>query len=194
VAAPEHPQPERSGQDLAGPADLVDRHTARALELLPELDPEVEAAVARITKLARYLDRTLAETLAGFDLSLGEYKLLVQLRIAAPRFRLTPSELSDTLLVSSGAMTNRLDKLEAAGYVARRPDPRDRRGVHVLLTAAGRRRIEEAIRIQADKEVRLLETLAPDEKSALNALLRKLMIGFEAALGPPPRRVRAEAE
>jgi DNA-binding MarR family transcriptional regulator len=174
------------------PRDLVDRHAAQALELLPELDPEVEGAVNRIWKLARYLDKAMVETLSRYGLSLGEYKLLVQLRLRAPHFRATPGDLSEALLVSSGAMTNRLDKLEAAGLVTRRPDPRDRRGVQVLLTADGRRRIDEVIRIQAGREARLLEGLDADEKHALNGLLRKLMVWVEGLMGPPPRKPPSE--
>jgi DNA-binding MarR family transcriptional regulator len=168
--------------------DIVDRHVAWARQLLPDLDQEVEGAVTRIHKLNRYLDKSFAETVARFGLGLGDYKLLWTLRVRGTGARMTPTELAESLLVSSGAMTNRLDRLETAGYVARTPDPRDRRGVLVELTPAGTDITDRAVRLQGATEARLLSALDDAEKEALNALLRKLMLAFEAEMGPPPRR------
>ena len=167
--------------------DLVDRHSQTAFERWSFLDPDVEGAVSRIMKLQRYLDRSLGETLSKNGLSHGEYKTLIQLAMADPPHRLSPGELSQHQMLSSGAMTNRLDRLEKSGFVRRLPDPNDRRGVLVELTDAGAEVLETAIQVQAKREIELLDVLSAREKKDLNVLLRKLMISFETSLGPPPK-------
>ncbi|HEY1330458.1 MAG TPA: MarR family transcriptional regulator [Actinomycetota bacterium] len=173
--------------------DVIDRHCKLAIHELPSIDPQVEGVVSRIAKLDRYLDRSMAETLSAYDLTDGEYRVLLQLRLGADRER-SPGDLSRSLLVSTGAMTNRLDRMEEAGLVVRKPDPRDRRGILVALTDTGTKLIEEAVGEQAAKEIELLTPLTLAEKKSLNGLLRKLMLSFEAKMGPPPKRTPADAE
>jgi DNA-binding MarR family transcriptional regulator len=88
--------------------------------------------------------------------------------------------------LSSGAMTNRLDRLEQSGFVRRLPDPDDRRGILVELTPEGKRVYEEAVGVQGRKESLVASALSVPEKKQLNALLRRLMIEFERAEGGPP--------
>src|SRR3954470_2612734 len=98
------------------------------------IDPEVEGVVDRIARIGKFLGTAFEETLAGHGLSHGEYKLLLRLATRSADNRLSAGDLSRALLLSSGAMTNRLDRLEAAGLIRRVPDQRDRRGVLVELT------------------------------------------------------------
>jgi DNA-binding MarR family transcriptional regulator len=92
---------------------------------------------------------------------------------------MSPGELGEELLLSSGAMTNRLDKLEAAGFVAREPDPNDRRALIVRLTPAGIGKIDEAVNAAAHNEFAVVSVLTAAEQRRLNGLLRKLMLSFE---------------
>lgn len=171
---------------------MVDGHVDQAIREFPEIDASVEAIVSRIDKLSRYLNRGMAESLARHELTEGEYKVLVKLRLAGDPYRLSPGELSQMLLLSTGAMTNRLDRLEEGGLVVRRPDPRDRRGILVELTSRGQDVLVAAVREQAAKEAKLVEVLDGDERERTNELLRKLLIHFEELMGPPPRHSEQE--
>jgi DNA-binding MarR family transcriptional regulator len=130
--------------------------------------------------LERRLRQAQESTLAEHGLSLGEWKALTHLRHAPP-VGLTPGELSRKLMLSSGAMTNRLDQLERAGLVRRRPDPADRRGVRVDITDDGNRVWAESANAQAIKESLVASALSEREQHELNTLLRKLMLEFERA-------------
>ncbi len=102
--------------------------------------------------------------------------------------RMSPSQLSDRLHLSSGAMTNRLDRLEAQGLIARLPDPKDRRGVLVELTAKGDEIFHAAIELQIEREKELCAPLTKTERAELSRLLRKLIANIEDAPGFPWNR------
>lgn len=121
----------------------------------------------------------LEHAVEAFGLNKGEFKVLITLRQHNDDFTMSPGELGDELLLSSGAMTNRLDRLEAAGFVSREPDPDDRRALIVRLTPDGVRKIDEAVNAAAHNEVAAVSVLTPVEQKRLNALLRKLMLSFE---------------
>jgi DNA-binding MarR family transcriptional regulator len=104
---------------------------------------------------------------------------LAALRRTGPPHRLSPTELFSTMIVSSGAMTNRLDHLERAGWVERLRDPDDRRGVLVQLTPQGRSLIDDAVVAHVANERRLLSVLSAPERETLADLLRKLLLWFE---------------
>jgi DNA-binding MarR family transcriptional regulator len=171
--------------------DHIDRFLETIHHVFPELDLEVEGIVDRIGGLNRRLNRTLDETLAEFGLDTAEYKALSVLSQAGPPHRSTPGRLSKRMELSSGAMTNRLDRLEEAGLVRRLRDPDDRRSVLVELTDHGRETYRSAVGVQAQKEALVAAALNPREKSQMNALLRKLMLEFErrerpGGRAPPP--------
>jgi DNA-binding MarR family transcriptional regulator len=159
--------------------DHIDRFLDRIAELLPTLDPAVEGIVDRIGGLARRFKRMMEETLVGFDLTHGEYEVLAALRMRGGKYQSTPGELAKRTDLSSGAMTNRLDRLEEAGRIRRLPDPNDRRGVVVELTTEGMNVYNAAVEAQARKEAFIAAALTADEKEQLNALLRRLMREFE---------------
>ena len=152
-------------------------------ELPPELDLTVEGAVERIMGLSRRLTRMMEETLADHELSWGEWKLLGILVHQGAPYRLSPGKLSERLELSSGAMTNRLDRLEEAGLIRRGPDPSDRRGVQVELTAEGQKLYRAATGAQAVKELLIANALSEREREQLNTLLRRVMIAFEEKEG-----------
>lgn len=114
----------------------------------------------------------LAEGMDRFGLKLGEFDVLSALRRAGD---VTPTELYRSLMLSSGAITHRLDRLEEAGLVDRREDPRDERGFRVALTRKGKELIEKAIVAHVDNEERLLAGLSKSEQETLSGLLRKLL-------------------
>jgi len=146
---------------------------------LPGLDPEVEGIVDRINGIARRVKRELEETLDDFELTHGEWQVLGSLRIGGEPWCRSPGELAERLELSSGAMTNRIDRLEEAGLVARHPDPKDRRGIQVELTDKGRQTYEDSVSAQAAKEALIAGALTKAEQQELNALLRKVMLAAE---------------
>jgi DNA-binding MarR family transcriptional regulator len=156
-------------------------HVDRWLESveLPGVDPEVEGIVDRINGLRRRFTAMADETLEELGLGLGEWKVLTTLRLSGPPFRRSAGALAKRSELSSGAMTNRLDRMEEARLVKRVPDPDDRRGVHVELTTEGHRLWEEGLRAQAANEAFVAAALTKDEKRQLNGLLRRLMREFE---------------
>jgi DNA-binding MarR family transcriptional regulator len=158
--------------------DHVDRWLAEH-ELPGAVDLEVEAIVDRINGLRRRLNRMLNETLSEYGLSVGEWKVLGHLQLDGPPHRKPVGQLAKWGDLSSGAMTNRIDRLEGAGFVRRVPDPDDRRGVLVELTDAGARAWEQSVSAQAEKESLVAAALSATEKQQLNALLRRLMREFE---------------
>jgi DNA-binding MarR family transcriptional regulator len=163
--------------------DHIDRFLESIRELLPMLDPEVEGLVDRIQGLNRRFHRALDETLAEFGLDYAEWKLLGLLSRVGDAYRSSPGNLAKLMDLSSGAMTNRLDRLETAGLLRRLPDPNDRRGIQVELTPEGKQLYEDAIGVQGRKESFFAEALTKAEKKQLNGLLRKLMLEFERAEG-----------
>jgi DNA-binding MarR family transcriptional regulator len=158
--------------------DHIDRWLA-SHELPGAVNLEVEGIVDRINGIRRRLNRMLDETLAEFGLTVGEWKALTHLQLDGPPHRKSVGKLAKWADLSSGAMTNRIDRLEQSGLVRRVPDPDDRRGVLVELTDTGRRTWEESVSAQAEKESLIASALSEDEKKQLNALLRRLMIEFE---------------
>ena len=163
--------------------DHVDRFLETIHLVLPDLDLEVEGIVDRISGLSRRIHRTLDETLREVGLDSSEYKALGALAQVGAPYHSTPGKLSRRMELSSGAITNRLDRLEEAGLVRRLPDPADRRGVVVELTEKGRDTYQSAVGVQAKKEELITAALTDREKQQLNALLRRLMVEFERREG-----------
>jgi DNA-binding MarR family transcriptional regulator len=158
---------------------------------LPDLDLETEGVVERIGKLEYYIDRLLGETLEQFGLTHGEWRLMGHLRYSGAPYHGKPGKLADHLGLSSGAMTNRLDNMERRGLIRRLPDPDDRRGVIVELTAEGHELWETSVGAQAQKEALVATALDESERAELNDLLRKLMNAFREAHGPLTRKQHA---
>jgi DNA-binding MarR family transcriptional regulator len=158
--------------------DHVDRFLETVQRELPAVDLAIEGIVDRVMGIGRRLKRMLDETLAEHGLNYGEWSLLAALRLA-PHHRVPAGRCARQADVSSAAMTNRLDRLEEAGFVRRVADEADRRSVLVELTAAGRDVYERAVEAQAAKEAIVAAALDDEEKETLNALLRRMMLEFE---------------
>jgi DNA-binding MarR family transcriptional regulator len=156
--------------------DHIDRFLEQIREDLPELDLEVEGIVDRVSGLSRRFHKQLDDTVAEFGLTSGEWKVLGALHRGGSK---SPGRLAEMFELSSGAMTNRLDRLEEQKLIKRLPDPDDRRGVRLELTSAGRQRYKETVHSQAAKEAFVAGALTPREQQQLNALLRKVMLAFE---------------
>src|SRR5438093_5230457 len=144
--------------------DHIDRFLESIRERLPMLDPEVEGIVDRNVGLNRRFHRALDETLAEFELDYAEWKLLGLLSREEEVYRSSPGRLARLMELSSGAMTNRLYRLEQAGLIRRLPDPSDRRGTQVELTPKGKRVYEDAIGVQGRKESLVAAALTDAEK------------------------------
>jgi DNA-binding MarR family transcriptional regulator len=162
--------------------DHVDRFLeSEFLEEIPNLDLTVEGIVDRIMGISKRFKNGLEETLAEHGLSWADWKMLSALLRKSPR---SAGKLAEITELSSGAMTNRLDRLEEAGLVRRLPDPDDRRGVLVEVTAKGKRAYNAAAGEEAAKEALITSALNKREKSELNSLLRRLMVEFERREAP----------
>ena len=160
--------------------DHVDRFLDGIRDELPDtIDLAVEGIVDRIHGINWRLRKMLDETLEPYGLPSGDWKTLNALRWAGKPYQRSAGELARIADLSSGAMTNRLDQLEEAGFVKRLPDPKDRRGVLVQLTPKGLRLHNEAIGVQAEKEALLTGALTEREKLQLEALLRRVMLALE---------------
>ena len=159
----------------------VDAQVRLALSTWPHIDPDVEGIVTRIAKAAGYLDQAARASLARVGLTKEEFKVLCSLHGATR----SHGALCRQLGVSTGAMTNRLDKLERAGLVTRSRDPADRRGVLLKLTPAGRAKLDQYIDTGAARERQLLSALTKRDKRELNRLLGALLASLSAELGEP---------
>lgn len=169
---------ERYAQGMS--SDSVDFCIGDITSRYAEIQPEVEGVISRLSAINKHVNREFEETLAVHGLNQGEYRLLLRLATRAADNRMTAGDLSRALMLSSGAMTNRLDRLETAGLIRRVPDPRDRRGVMIELTDEGRRQVDAAVIEQAAKEIDVLSALSGRELAGLNQLLRKVLSSLEA--------------
>ncbi len=159
--------------------DAVDKIVNQWKRERPDLDASPMAIIGRVSRLALYLDRAIQEALSRFGITPGEFDVLATLRRSGEPYQLNPTALYQAAMLSSGAMTNRLDHLQKGGYIRRLPDPNDRRGTLVQLTVDGLRLINEAVEVHVNNEQRLLANLTADERGALKQLLSKWLQTFE---------------
>jgi DNA-binding MarR family transcriptional regulator len=136
--------------------------------------------IARISRLSRMFERRTGETFARFGLSRGAFAVLAALRRSGPPYRLSPTQLYNALLVTSGAMTHRLDRLQERDLIVRVPDPTDRRRMLVGLTRSGHELIDDVYEAHVAAESKLLEPLTPAQQERLASLLRDLAVKMEA--------------
>lgn len=145
---------------------------------IPDLNALTEGIVERIQILAKSFDRSLEETLTQYGLDHRSYHLLGRLRSYGPPYRRSPGQLAADMRLSSGAMTNRLDRMEAAGLIRRLPDPEDRRGSLIEPTETGNATWDRTTGTQARREAKIASVLEPAEQEELHRLLRRLMRAF----------------
>lgn len=161
-------------------ADAVDVILAQWRRERPEIDPSPMVPIGRLKRVAALVQRRLEANFARFDLTTAEFDILATLRRSGPPYRLTPTELYSTMMVTSGTMTHRLQKLQARGLIARSAADADGRSVPVELTEAGHALVDRVLEPHLQTERAILAHLSTDEVSALNHLLSKLMLGLES--------------
>ncbi len=160
-------------------SDPVDVILAQWQRERPDLDVLPMGIIGRIGRLTKHLERSLQAIFSEFGLQAGEFDVLATLRRSGQPYQLSPTALFNTLMISSGTMTHRIDRLERAELVQRIPDPDDRRGTLIRLTDQGFTVIEAAVEAHVANMHRLLQVLKESERQALAQLLRQLLISFE---------------
>ena len=161
--------------------DEVARIVAAWRRERPDLDVDPLEVFSRVSRLARHLDRDRAAAFSGHGLEPWEFDVLAALRRSGPPYQLSPGALIAETLVTSGTMTNRIDRLEGRGLVQRLRDPDDGRGVLVRLTEPGRTLVDTALAALLDRERVLIAALPPEDQVALAGLLRRLVAPFDDA-------------
>ena len=159
--------------------DEVDRLVEAWARERSDLDLRPMEVLSRVSRLGHHLDRARRQAFSEHDLEPWEFDVLAALRRAGAPYELSPGRLLKETLVTSGTMTNRVDRLAARGLVERLPDPHDRRGVLVRLTDRGRSTVDGALSGLLDRERDLLGGLDPADQQRLAALLRTLVLPFE---------------
>jgi len=161
--------------------DEVDEIVARWRSERPDLDVAPLHVLSRVSRLARHLDRARRAAFAAHGLETWEFDVLSALRREGSPYRLSPGALLRATLVTSGTMTNRIDRLAAGGLVSRSRDPQDKRGVLVQLTDEGRQTVDAAMSDLLARERSLLTGLTMGQQAELASLLRILLVPFDAA-------------
>jgi DNA-binding MarR family transcriptional regulator len=160
-------------------ADHIDRIVAQWRQERPDLDFAPLGVLGRLFRAAELADVALTAALADESLQPGWFDVLAVLRRSGPPYELSPTELLHSMMLSSGGLTKRLDRLTEAGLIQRRPDPDDRRGSLARLTRKGEALIDRAIAKHVENEAQLLGVLTPAERRAFDTLLRRLLAGLE---------------
>ena len=159
--------------------DIIDELQDGWSEQRPDLDPEPLGVVLRIQALAKILGDQAAARLQEFDLQWWQYDALSTLRRQGEPYTMAATDLADDNMLTSGAMTNRIDRLEEAGLVRRKPDDSDRRKVLVELTGKGLKLIEEATEARFEAATEALANLSEKQRKALQDLLRTVLTAQE---------------
>jgi DNA-binding MarR family transcriptional regulator len=162
------------------PSDDVDAIVEAWRRERPDLDVEPLHVFSRVSRLARLLDLDRTTAFARHELEGWEFDVLSALRRAGEPYELSPGRLVQETLVTSGTMTNRIDRLATKGWVERLPSPTDRRGVIVRLTKGGQAAVDSAMADLLTREGELLDDMAPAERDALTRALKRLLAPFEA--------------
>ncbi|WP_329385499.1 MarR family transcriptional regulator [Streptomyces sp. NBC_01351] len=158
--------------------DAVDAITAQWHVVRPDLNTDPMAVFGRIYRIARTMGDEMERAYARFGISRGEFDVVATLRRSGEPYTLSPRQLSATLMLTTGGMTGRLDKLEKAGLLCRKPDPHDRRGLQVTITDRGLALIDEAVTAGLEVQRTALTGLSEEEVEVLTGLLRKLLAGL----------------
>ncbi len=163
-------------------AEMTD-HVARIQQAWaverPDLDVSPQGVIGRLHRLGNFLTEELVALYRDFGLGEGDFDVLATLRRSGPPFELAPGELADHTMVTTGAMTKRIDRLVEAGLVTRRRSEADGRARVVALTDAGRELIDRAFTAHVDNEQRLIEPLSAAEREQLQTLLIKWLAEYE---------------
>jgi DNA-binding MarR family transcriptional regulator len=164
--------------------DEVSRIVAEWRKERPELDVSALEVLSRVTRLARHLDRARKSAFAKHGLEAWSFDVLAGLRRTGKPYELSPGQLLQQTLVTSGTMTNRIDRLQELGFVERRPEPNDGRGILVRLTPTGKEVVDSALDDLLASEEKLLAKLSKAERQQLAQLLCTVLLPFDSADQP----------
>ena len=159
--------------------DGVDRIVEQWAVERPELDTTAMAVFGRVFRISKLVGDEMERAYAAHGIGRPDFDVLATLRRSGPPFELSPGALASSMMLSSGGTTARLDRLEQAGLVTRRPDPDDRRALLVRLTARGRRLVDAAVQGGLARQQELLAHLPPARQQQLSALLREVLAPLE---------------
>ncbi|MGG6895689.1 MULTISPECIES: MarR family winged helix-turn-helix transcriptional regulator [Rhizobium] len=159
--------------------DRIDKILEQWRRERPDLDTTAMGLFGRMRNLTLHLSREMEKTFAGFDLNSANFDMLATLRRSGEPYTLSPSDLMETMMVTSGTMTNRIDQLEKASLVARSQNPNDGRSFLISLTSKGFELIDAAVTAHVETQTRLISTLSEEERTALDGLLRNYLADFE---------------
>ncbi|MGH2688357.1 MAG: MarR family winged helix-turn-helix transcriptional regulator [Actinomycetota bacterium] len=148
----------------------------------PDLDLGSLGVLGRLYRLSRHVERAIDQKLSRFGIDGADLEILEALERSGDEGRLSPTELSEAVMMTSGGMSGRLDRLRRARLVERQPDPVDRRVIHVVLTSKGRETVRRVLPLHADAARECLQPLEEDQAGSLEELLRCLLLGFEGGL------------
>ncbi|WP_405737043.1 MarR family transcriptional regulator [Streptomyces sp. NBC_00028] len=157
--------------------DPVDTIVDQWAAVRPDLDTKAMEVFGRIFRLSRAMGDRMEKAYAPYGIARGEFDVLATLRRSGEPYTLSPRQLSGTLMLTTGGMTGRLDKLERAGLIRRSPDPHDRRGLQVTLTDKGLTVVDAAVGAGLDAETEALSALNAEQAGQLADLLRELLAG-----------------
>ncbi|OCJ04496.1 transcriptional regulator [Rhizobium sp. AC27/96] len=160
--------------------DRIDKILDQWRRERPDLDTTAMGLFGRMRNLTLHLSREMEKTFGRFGLNSANFDMLATLRRSGEPYTLSPSDLMDTMMVSSGTMTNRIDQLEKAGLVARSQNPNDGRSFLISLTPEGFRLIDAAVTAHVETQARLVSSLSHEERTALDDLLRNYLASFES--------------
>ena len=194
VGSPSAPGPARSRQaggtdDGSVGEDAIDRIEAAWRRERPDVDVSSVGVISRIWRISRHLEQARKERLAEHGTDRVTLDVLAMLRRSGPPFRLTAGELTHHSLISSGGVSQRLEKLERAGLVTRHIHTEDRRRIDVQLTPAGVELIDSILADLMAHEAALLDILAPWEQEDLRRILKQLLARFEPLSPDEPSRM-----
>ncbi|BBJ67479.1 MULTISPECIES: MarR family winged helix-turn-helix transcriptional regulator [Enterobacter] len=158
--------------------DHVDFVVGQWSSAMPELDASSMKIFGRMLRLMKHLGKEWAEAMAQFGFREGEFDVLATLRRAGEPYCLSPTQLYTSLLITSGAITNRLNRLEQQGLIRRIADPDDKRSSLVSLTPHGQALIEQALVVHTETQNALLSNLSNAQRAQLESLLRELLLTF----------------
>lgn len=170
------PMPEAAPEPTIA-TDPVDAIAAQWFAVRPDLDTTPMAVFGRIFRISKAMGDAMERAYSRYGIARGEFDVVATLRRSGTPYTLSPSQLSATLMLTTGGMTGRLDKLEKAGLLSRKPDPHDRRGLQVTITDRGLALIDEAVEAGLAVQRAALTGLDGAEVAALTGLLRKVLAG-----------------
>ena len=183
--------PKNKAQETETPGDTLDRFIAEWSAQRPDIDFDYLATIGRILRVSAHLRESMDAWLAPFGLTWEMFDLLASLQRSGGKAGLRPTDLYEACMLSSGAMTNRLDRAEKLDYALRQADPDDGRATRIALTRRGRMLTEKAMTEHATRASSIARRLTAKEQAQLGGLLRKLLLSFEEKPAVAPRKSTA---